>query len=162
MQNQQTGNTSTESQSSEDALRLETIAEKINRIQQFPMVHILPVIDTTYLRRLIVNYINSEQPHEVAGHVAHLQSVCMNAIELALPHLIRLAPKRDQDVCYEECERIFNVTPNDEEYHRIHSIVKGEVVKKNLEHLIIRLILPNIFPKNDVVNFCVSPFFVLL
>jgi hypothetical protein len=34
-----------------------------------------------------------------------------------------------QDVCYEECERIFNVTPNDEEYHRIHSIVKGEVVK---------------------------------
>ena len=129
MQNQQTGNTSTDSQSSEDALRLETIAEKINRIQQFPVVHILPVIDTTYLRRLIVNYISPEQPHELAGHVSHLQTLCMNAIESALPHLIRLSPKRDQDVCYEECERIFNVTPNDEEYHRIHSIVKGEVVK---------------------------------
>ena len=127
MQNQQTGNTSTDSQSSEDALRLETIAEKINRIQQFPMVHILPVIDTTYIRRLIVNYLNPEQPHEVAGHVAHLQTLCMNAIESAMPHLIRLAPKRDQDVCYEECVREFNVTPNAEEYEMIHSIVKREV-----------------------------------
>ena len=127
MQNQQTGNTSTDSQSSEDALRLETIAEKINRIQQFPMVHILPVIDTTYLRRLIVNYLSPEQPHEVAGHVAHLQSVCMNAIESAMPHLIRLAPKRDQDVCYEECVREFNVTPNAKEYEMIHNIVKSEV-----------------------------------
>lgn len=129
MQNQQTGNTSTDSQSPEDALRLEATIEKINRIQQFPMVHILPVIDTTYIRRLIVNYISPEQPHEVAGHVSYLQTKCMNAIESVMPHLIRLSPKRDQDVCYEECERIFNVTPNAEEYHRIHSIVKGEVVK---------------------------------
>lgn len=128
MQNQQTGNTSTDSQSSEDALRLETIAEKINRIQQFPVVHILPVIDTTYLRRLIVNYISPEQPHELAGHVAHLQTMCMNAIESTMPHLIRLAPKRDQDVCYEECVREFNVTPNAKEYEMIHNIVKGEVV----------------------------------
>ena len=129
MQNQQTGNTSTDSQSSEDALRLETIAEKINRIQQFPIVHILPVIDTTYIRRLIVNYISPEQPHEVAGHVSYLQTKCMNAIESAMPHLVRLAPKRDQDVCYEDCVREFNVTPNVEEYQRIHSIVKGEVVQ---------------------------------
>ena len=127
MQNQQTGNTSTDSQSSEDALRLETIAEKINRIQQFPMVHILPVIDTTYIRRLIVNYLSPEQPHEVAGHVAHLQTLCMNAIKSAMPHLIRLSPKRDQAVCYEECVREFNVTPNTEEYEMIHNIVKSEV-----------------------------------
>ena len=129
MQNQQTGNTSTDSQSSEDALRLETIAEKINRIQQFPVVHILPVIDTTYLRRLIVNYISPEQPHELAGHVSCLQNLCMNAIESAMPHLIRLSPKRDQDVCYEDCERIFNVTPNTTEYELIHSIVKGTIVE---------------------------------
>ena len=127
MQNQQIGNTSTESQSSENALRLETIAEKINRIQQFPMVHILPVIDTTYLRRLIVNYLSPEQPHEVAGHVEHLQTLCMNAIESTMPHLIRLTPKRDQDVCYEECVHEFNVTPNAKEYEMIHNIVKSEV-----------------------------------
>ena len=128
MQNQPNLSEKSAVQLNNDELRVKMIAEKIDRITQFPLVQILPVIDTTYLRRLIVNYISPEQPHEVAGHVAHLQTVCMNAIESSMPHLIKLAPKRDQDVCYEDCVREFNVTPNAEEYEMIHNIVKSEAV----------------------------------
>ena len=110
-------------------LRVKMIAEKIDRITQFPLVQILPVIDTTYLQRLIRNYIQIEQPYELVGHLDQVVSTCMSSIESKLPHLIQHTRKQNQDSCYSENECTFCVTPNFEEYQQIHNLVKGAVVQ---------------------------------
>ena len=129
MQNQPNLTETSAIQLDNDELRVKMIAEKIDRITQFPLVQILPVIDITYLQRLIRNYIQIEQPYELAGHLDQVISTCMSSIESKLPHLVQYTRKQDQDACYSETECTFCVTPNPEEYQQIHNLVKGAVVQ---------------------------------
>ena len=129
MQNQPTLTEESAIQLDNDQLRVKMIAEKIERITQFPLVQILPVIDTTYLQRLIRNYIQIEQPYELAGHLDQVISNCMSSIESKLPHLVQHNRKQNQDICYNDDECIFCVTPNFEEYQQIHNLVNVEVVQ---------------------------------